>query len=606
MATTLLSSHDRGNGNPALSTPRQAYRKLRNLLGRDENEEVSRKSLLSDRSSEVEDQTMTKKTLYEDLFKQDVIRLIKLDPESSLSPLGYTVRAFALAKAPKYHALSYCWGSPDRTSSIDCNGFHLFISTHLKQGLAELASVPELTGKWFWIDQICVNQDDPAERSHQVILMRQIYTRTQQTVIWLGPAGQGGYAAGFDLAKDIYGMCQSNPTTHKRIGMRAKFPPKNFLKSVDEVPLLGLPRMSTDVGDDTPWAELAVLLGKPWFARMWILQEAVLAKKTPMLVFAHQARSWMHVIVAGAWVGQTGPAVRKALGLDNQQINCILFLASIWLTQNKWAIAALLRLTLHNQASDPRDRVFALLNLSDEGRFPDRVHDLLKPDYAKPLQHVYRDAVTVTITKKWARLLPLQLVNYRPGVSQGPSWVPDFHHAVPFINAISIDHSNSGATSYRYENDADYEGPQRIPSARQILFWIDQTARYIRKQKALELWCDPHTTDREFAMSSFPSHWERGYSLYQGLMADLEPFRFPPGKMVLTDEGKVGIVPEQVETSDEIVVFPKADAPFVVRPWPGQSSHALLGECCVDGWMKREAYDGVKNGTLQYRDFQLE
>ena len=41
---------------------------------------------------------------------------------------------------------------------------------------------------WFWIDAICINQDDTTERAHQVRLMAGIYRTAFDVLVWLGPA----------------------------------------------------------------------------------------------------------------------------------------------------------------------------------------------------------------------------------------------------------------------------------------------------------------------------------------------------------------------------------------------------------------------------------
>jgi hypothetical protein len=44
--------------------------------------------------------------------------------------------------------------------------------------------------KWhrraLWVDQVCINQDDLAERSTQVLLMGRIYSSAQKVLSWLG------------------------------------------------------------------------------------------------------------------------------------------------------------------------------------------------------------------------------------------------------------------------------------------------------------------------------------------------------------------------------------------------------------------------------------
>ena len=38
----------------------------------------------------------------------------------------------------------------------------------------------------FWIDSICINQEDDEERTQQVSIMRMIYQQASKVTIWLG------------------------------------------------------------------------------------------------------------------------------------------------------------------------------------------------------------------------------------------------------------------------------------------------------------------------------------------------------------------------------------------------------------------------------------
>ena len=85
-----------------------------------------------------------------------------------------------------YTALSYAWGR--RGDNDDCGLFchgHLLPTTpNLDVALRHL----RLSGSsvMLWIDQICINQADHEEKSHQVTLMQHIYRNARNTVAWLG------------------------------------------------------------------------------------------------------------------------------------------------------------------------------------------------------------------------------------------------------------------------------------------------------------------------------------------------------------------------------------------------------------------------------------
>jgi hypothetical protein len=96
------------------------------------------------------------------------------------------METFSLQVLAPYQALSYCWGSSTQDVIIRCNGLKLKISANLEKGLRKLHEYGRTSGReWFWVDQVCINQHDNAERAQQVRIMRAIYQRSMNTIIWL-------------------------------------------------------------------------------------------------------------------------------------------------------------------------------------------------------------------------------------------------------------------------------------------------------------------------------------------------------------------------------------------------------------------------------------
>jgi hypothetical protein len=109
-----------------------------------------------------------------------------------------TMSTVSLQQHPPYRALSYCWGSSEQSVTLCCNGTRLKISPNLAEGLKGLhlharASRKEET-QLYWIDQVCINQEDLVERAQQVRMMRAIYQHSVNTIIWL-PLKDGEYAS---------------------------------------------------------------------------------------------------------------------------------------------------------------------------------------------------------------------------------------------------------------------------------------------------------------------------------------------------------------------------------------------------------------------------
>ncbi|RYP67935.1 hypothetical protein DL771_006968 [Monosporascus sp. 5C6A] len=91
---------------------------------------------------------------------------------------------------PSYEALSYAWGSTDNPKSIMVDGAAddantILVTENLDVALRHLRRTGE--SRTLWIDAICIDQNNVAERGHQVSMMTNVYARASQVLIWLGP-----------------------------------------------------------------------------------------------------------------------------------------------------------------------------------------------------------------------------------------------------------------------------------------------------------------------------------------------------------------------------------------------------------------------------------
>lgn len=87
----------------------------------------------------------------------------------------------------EYHALSYVWGDPKITELIILDGVDFHVTTNLAAALKVFSESEETASNPLWIDALCINQGDIAERSIQVAKMTEIYQRAKEVFVWLGP-----------------------------------------------------------------------------------------------------------------------------------------------------------------------------------------------------------------------------------------------------------------------------------------------------------------------------------------------------------------------------------------------------------------------------------
>ena len=111
---------------------------------------------------------------------------------------------------------------------------------------------------FIWIDQICINQQDDVEKAVQVKIIRDIYVSAHKVLVWLGPSTEGS-----DLAMD-------------------SIPPLG--ESIAENRFAQDPLPSCLPGqDDLFWPALEDLYKRPWYDRLWVLQEVILGKDIDVL-----------------------------------------------------------------------------------------------------------------------------------------------------------------------------------------------------------------------------------------------------------------------------------------------------------------------------------
>ena len=98
------------------------------------------------------------------------------------------LRAFDLDNAPEFYALSYVWGTEGLQAGIICDGRKMSLTRTLGSALQRV--VPWSQGVPLWADAICINQNNIAERNHQVSMMGDIYRRASKVLAYLSRSAE--------------------------------------------------------------------------------------------------------------------------------------------------------------------------------------------------------------------------------------------------------------------------------------------------------------------------------------------------------------------------------------------------------------------------------
>jgi hypothetical protein len=104
------------------------------------------------------------------LQDREIRLLFLLHNDCGAEDIKYTLLRTTIDRAPPYEALSYAWGE-DLCQITPQNGTVTMLTTNLYQALRYLQR--PYAARVLWIDALCINQEDGAERSKQAQLMGQ-------------------------------------------------------------------------------------------------------------------------------------------------------------------------------------------------------------------------------------------------------------------------------------------------------------------------------------------------------------------------------------------------------------------------------------------------
>lgn len=374
-----------------------------------------------------------------------MIRLIKLNSKrhpSSWAP-GANLNHFAIVEKSidepglEYVAMSYTWGSPEFTAPLtvgdEVGGSILPVTPSAWEAANLLAPslvkppkhnvvnplAPSLyTEKFFWVDQICINQKDEDEKAEQVKLMREIYSRCRCCAIWLGPADED-IEAGFAFLRRLDVEIPSTESLH--INLRELMPLSH--SRVREILQEKYKRDRLPPVTDPGWAAFARCLCKSWFSRLWTFQETVLPQKDRVVVCSGRRNIVLKTFQRAAYfLGR-----EYTFGVDFGNSRSALDHISKWQWRVQERLVAPLILLLQNteiyECTDPRDKIYALLGVQSE----DLPMAPIMVDYKQPVHELYID-----VSKKMiAARSSLQVCTYAPERQGGqvhnlPSWIPDW------------------------------------------------------------------------------------------------------------------------------------------------------------------------------------
>jgi hypothetical protein len=364
--------------------------------------------------------------------------------------------AFRSIGGSMFKALSYTWGDPHNTCSIRIDGHDFPVTANLEAALrhvrnlykndirSRLSAAMIATSSW-WIDAICINQDDVLERNQQVALMTRIYRRAMGVQVWLGAAGDNS-----DLAMDVIDQYRNATVARSNRG-----PGK---KAIDH-PEVSLEQKALQ------WKALTALFERPWWERCWVRQEVAVSAATVQcgsktcdfnrIIDIADVLNVLSPQLQNQPLFKTGTSVPATV-----QPTTSCFLRARQFSDLIDAIrgakfADLKQLLIYNRpckATDPRDKVFSVLGMVDPEIYN------IQPDYRISTEETFTTATQCIISREQS--LDILSACQNPDRSHGlPSWVInllDDWKFRPFWvdpHLISSRDEFSGTPYFKFEGD---------------------------------------------------------------------------------------------------------------------------------------------------------
>ncbi|KAF1815657.1 hypothetical protein P152DRAFT_390922, partial [Eremomyces bilateralis CBS 781.70] len=397
-------------------------------------------------------------TLYTPLHPNE-IRLLKLLPGPWGMPICCELSHVPLSNKPAYKALSYAWGSRRLVEPVFLNETPRLVTKNLYTALSRLRSENEPVT--IWVDALCIDQANIDERATQVAMMRSIFAKTDEVIVHLDIPNQHlrnhRRLSRTPRPESFFRMSDSDDALLEKFMGRFKVSGDGCLRSqrsqvdvgtqvfclirlvasgrlhelisaVADHPDGSLPSMLSDLFEN-----LRYMLRCRWWNRVWIIQEVVVPERV-MVFYGGAIAPWdMLVSAAKAWLPDDSrnsdpPSIPReySLVLDYfaKQILGIEKMRRQWRFTNQTTLLRLLRQFSDREASDDRDKVYALLGLVTQSLSLPNGHILL-PDYSLDIKSVFINA-SLSIVRTTRSLSVIVVDSARKYRQDLPSWAADW------------------------------------------------------------------------------------------------------------------------------------------------------------------------------------
>ncbi|KAI3317381.1 HET-domain-containing protein [Xylariaceae sp. AK1471] len=344
------------------------------------------------------------------------IRLLKVSPgrDSDAIQCSYEIANVNDNEDVPHETVSYVWGKMDSKRTILIDDMVVELTENLFNALRRVRHATR--NRYLWVDALCINQEDDAEKAAQVNIMHRIFSRCARCNIWMGNIDAAGL-----------GVTDSEAVEAARGALDVI-----RILAGEDIGRNLYPYLATTTQHIQAGKALKILMAAPWWTRIWTVQEAtspwnlnvlwgplsipwhLLMKASEELVegnyHAGERLDYYDIFPEGNSAFLTGPII----GLR---------IASEWAVEPESTLNMLWRFR-YRDSTDPRDKVFVILNLVAEGLCP--LPSVSCSDYGISTPVLFR-RVMLDLLREEHGLRPLiSMRGERKSTPGLPSWVIDW------------------------------------------------------------------------------------------------------------------------------------------------------------------------------------
>lgn len=410
------------------------------------------------------------------------IRLLRVAAGEWDDQLSCTLHYEPLNKEVEYVALSYTWGDPTNQVCILVDGQPHCVTRSLftalrrfRQLCAEERSFSNGDGDftfhfyregsmYIWADALCINQKDNIEKMTEIPRMREVYTYCTRVCVWLGENDDDDDNGDDARNGDSSEAAVSLEEIAQWLGssMFGEDIPRDIFdtKAEDKTKMQQQVRDHFGTRTDAFLDKWCKLASRPWFGRVWVIQEVALPEEEPILIaggcmlgferFTRPCQVIMLMQLSRLSPTERIPMAHAALILSrahaqDRPVETEVELEDRWDAFGRAFGKALLRQGWHSfGATNPHDYLYSMIGLCGGGAL---LPPELVPDYAKTFPQVCEDYARCIIQATGSVAILGRSYNYLyldyEGYMDRPLWVPDFRASQQRVNVWNdVDPSN--------------------------------------------------------------------------------------------------------------------------------------------------------------------